>query len=217
MSILPKIDYPIYTIEIPSTKQKARFRPFLVKEEKLLLMAKESENSADILTAVKQIVNNCAVDPNFDVDKLAIFDLELIFIKLRAFSIDNILKVAYKDFEDEKIYNFEIDLNEVKVIFPEEIDTNIKISENSGIVMKFPPASLYSDKEFLNIEKDYMFKTDGMTCLDFIKNYSSKLLDHNNFINNILMIRISNYVNTTSSIIWANRNSSLPIRPRTIL
>ena len=136
-----KIDYPIYTIEIPSTKQKARFRPFLVKEEKLLLMAKESENSADILTAVKQIVNNCAIDPNFDVDKLAVFDLELIFIKLRAFSVDNIIKVAYKDLEDEKIYNFDIKLDEVSVIFPENNEKNyewqLKNSNNKNTSRSF--------------------------------------------------------------------------------
>ena len=179
MSILPKIDYPIYTIEVPSTRQKVKFRPFLVKEEKLLLMARESENTADILTAVKQIVNNCSIDPNFDVDKLAIFDLELIFIKLRAFSIDNILKVAYKDFEDEKIYNFEINLLDVKVIFPEKSEKHIKITEKSGLTMKYPPSTLYDDQEFLKLEKNYLFELISR-CIDSIY-YEDQVFDAKNY------------------------------------
>ena len=179
MSILPKIDYPIYTIEIPSTKQKARFRPFLVKEEKLLLMAKESENSADILTAVKQIVNNCAIDPNFDVDKLAVFDLELIFIKLRAFSVDNVIKVAYKDLEDEKIYNFDINLDEVSLIFPEKSEKNIKITEKSGILMKYPSSTLYDDKDFLNLQKNYLFELI-LRCIDSVY-YEDQVFDAKNY------------------------------------
>lgn len=179
MSLLPKIDYPVYTIEIPSSKQKVRFRPFLVKEEKLLLMAKESDNGADILSAVKQIVNNCAIDPKFDVNKLAVFDLELIFIKLRAFSVDNVIKVSYKDFEDEKIYNFEINLNDVKVIFPENIEKNIKITDKSGIIMKYPSSTLYDDQEFLNLEKNYLFELI-IRCIDSIY-YEDQVFDAKNY------------------------------------
>jgi len=179
MSMLPKIDYPIYSIEIPSTKQKFKFRPFLVKEEKILLMARESENSADILTAVKQIVNNCSIEPNFDIDKLAIFDIELIFIKLRAFSVDSIIKVAYKDLEDEKVYNFEINLEEVKVIFPEKSEKTVKISEKSGIIMKYPSSTLYDDKDFLNLEKDYLFELI-IRCIDSIY-YEDQVYDAKNY------------------------------------
>jgi hypothetical protein len=201
MSNLPKIDYPIYTIPVPSTKTNFKFRPFLVKEEKLLLMAKESENPTDILSSIKQIITNCSLDEKFDIDKLALFDLEYIFLKLRSFSVDNIVKVAYKDFEDEKIYNFEVNLDEVNVIFPEKVDNNIKITENSGIVMKFPPASLYSDKEFLNIEKDYMFELI-IKCIDKIyyedevyeaKNYKKEEI--NEFLENLNMKVFENIQN----------------------
>lgn len=201
MSSLPKIDYPIYTITVPSTKENFKFRPFLVKEEKLLLMAKESENSNDILSSIKQIITNCSLEPKFNIDKYAIFDLEFIFLKLRSFSVDNIVKVAYKDFEDEKIYDFQIDLNEVKVSFPEKIDNNIKISENSGIVMKFPSATLYSDEEFLGLEKDYMFELI-IRCIDKIyyedevyesKNYKKEEI--NEFLENLNMKVFENIQN----------------------
>jgi hypothetical protein len=167
MSSLPKIDQPIYTIKVPSLSKNVKFRPFLVKEEKLLLMAKESANESDILGAIKQIVNNCSLDKNFNIDKIALFDLEYIFLKLRSFSVNNLVKVSYKDYEDEKVYDFDIDLNTIEVIFPEKISNNIKLSDKSGIVMNYPSASLYEDKEFLNLTDNYMFELI-LRCIDKI-------------------------------------------------
>jgi len=112
---LPKIDYPLYNISIPSLRKTYRFRPFLVKEEKILLMAKESKNQSDIFSAIKQVATNCCVD-NIDLNKLPLYDLEYIFLKLRSFSVDNIIKISYKDLEDEKIYDFNVDLNEVEIV-----------------------------------------------------------------------------------------------------
>lgn len=164
---LPKIEYPIYNIEVPSLKKKFKFRPFLVKEEKILLMAKESQNSSDILLAVKQIINNCCLDNVLNFEQLAVFDLEYVFIKLRAVSVDNIVRVSYQDFEDNKSYDFEVDLNEVVVKFPDKIINTIKITDQMGLIMKYPPATLYDDKEFLNLEKDYMFELI-IKCIDKI-------------------------------------------------
>lgn len=181
---LPKISYPTYKIKVPSVKKNFNFRPFLVKEEKLLLMAKETDKYADILSAIKQIVNNCSLDSNLDIDKLAIFDLEYIFIKLRAFSVENIVKVSYKDLEDENNYEFDIDLNEVEVKYPKTTQNNVKITDTVGILMKYPSASLYDDKEFLDLDKDYLFELI-VRCIDKIysgdeifeaKDYSRKEL-----------------------------------------
>ena len=176
---LPKIDYPLFTINIPSIDKNYKFRPFLVKEEKVLLMAKESKEPADILMAIKQIVNNCCTERGFDVNKLTIFDLELVFIKLRAISVDNIVNLTYKDFEDEKDYNLQVDLNQVKLTKAENSDTNIKITDKSGIVMKYPSASLYDDKEFLNLDKDYMFQLI-IRCIDKIY-FEDKVYDAKNY------------------------------------
>ena len=167
MSRLPKIDYPVYKINIPSLKKDYQFRPFLVKEEKLLLMAKESENPSDVLSAIKQIVNNCSIDRKLDINKLALFDLEYIFLKLRAISVDNVIKVSYKDNEDGKVYDFEINLEEVKIKYPESVDNKIKITPNSGIMMKYPSAALYDDEDFLKLDKDYMFELI-VRCIDSI-------------------------------------------------
>lgn len=158
---LPKISHPIISVEVPSTKKTYRFRPFLVKEEKILLMAKSSEEPTDILAAIKQVINNCALDPLFYVNQIAIFDLEYIFLKLRAASIDNSIKVSYRDAEDQKIYDFEVDLDKVAMVFPAAADANnkIAISKTAGIVLNYPPASLYDDKKFLDTgESEIMFE-----------------------------------------------------------
>jgi hypothetical protein len=187
---LPKIDYPLYNIEVPSLKKEYKFRPFLVKEEKILLMAKESENSADSLAAIKQVVNNCLID-NIDINKLAIFDLEYIFLKLRAVSVDNNVKLSFKDSEDNKVYDFDINLDDVKLTFPEKIEKIIKIGDTTGITMRYPSASLYDDKEFLSLEKDYMFELiircienvfDGDEVYD-IKDYKKKEIE--DFLENL--------------------------------
>jgi hypothetical protein len=165
--MLPKIEHPIYKIKIPSTKKDHSFRPFLVKEEKLLLMAKESGNESDIFTAIKQIVNNCSLDKNLDIDKLSIFDLEYIFLKIRSFSIDNIVKISYRDSEDNQIYDFEIDLNEIEVKYPENKSNNIKINDTVGLIMKYPSASLYGDEEFLKTQDNHYFELI-LRCVDKI-------------------------------------------------
>lgn len=167
--MLPSFEYPQYDINVPSLKKNYKFRPFLVKEEKLLLMAKETGNEKDILSSIKQIIDNCIISKDISTDKMSLFDLEYIFLKLRSFSIDNIVKVSYRDFEDNKVYNFEINLDDIEVIFPDDNSNVVKISDKTGIVMKYPPASLYSDQEFLNLEKDQMFELI-IRCIDSIYN-----------------------------------------------
>lgn len=156
--MLPKIDYPIYKIKVPSMGKDQQFRPFLVKEEKLLLMAKESSNPKDVLGAIKQVINNCCMEKKLDVNKLTIFDLEYVFLKLRAISVENTIKVSYRDTEDNNVYDFDVDLEKVEMIYPEKVSNVIKITEKSGITMKYPAASLYEDDEFLNLESDQLFE-----------------------------------------------------------
>ena len=164
---LPKIKHPLYAFKIPSTKETRTFRPFLVKEEKLLLMAKTSEDPTDVLRVVKQIVNNCCIDEQFDVDKLSTFDLEYLFVQIRAVSVGDIVKVSYKDNDDQKIYNFEINLKEVDVKFPEDVEKIIKITDAMGIVMKWPSATLYNDNDFLNAG-DQSYYELIVRCIDKI-------------------------------------------------
>jgi hypothetical protein len=165
---LPKISHPIFDVVIPSTKKKLKVRPMLVKEEKILLIAKASEDDASVLGAVRQVVNNCIVDADVDIDKLALFDIEYLFIKIRSFSVSNISKVSYRDNADGKIYEFDVDLDKVEVIFPDKIETNIKITDKTGIIMKYPEASLYADTELLSSDGEEIVENLIIRCIDKI-------------------------------------------------
>ncbi len=142
---LPKLMHPVFELIIPSSKQKVNFRPFLVKEEKLMLMAKQSGEQQDIINVIKQVITNCDVDGVLNSDELASFDLELLFLKLRSKSINEEIDIAYNDPEDDKVYKFKINIDDVNVIDNESHDKVIKLSDTSGIVMKYPSAKLMSE------------------------------------------------------------------------
>ena len=189
---LPKIMYPQFDILIPSTGKKMKFRQFLVKEEKILLVAKSSEDDNDILTAIKQVVNNCSLDDAFDIDKVSVFDLEYLFLKIRAISVSNVIKLSFKDFEDEKIYDFEVDLNQVEVEMPKDVSNKINIFGKNGIVMRYPSASIYSDKEFLTSSVEDASIELIIRCIDKVYDaesvYDAKTVSREElleFINNI--------------------------------
>lgn len=134
--MLPKIKQPIFTMTIPSSKKSVKYRPFTVAEEKLLMIAKESNEVADIVNVYKQIINNCVVD-DVNVDKLAYFDLEYIFLMLRAKSVSNIVDLQVTDEEDKQSYMVKFDLEQIKVS-----DTKIKdvfeLSDGTNIKLKYP-------------------------------------------------------------------------------
>ena len=140
---LPKIAAATFEMIQPSTGEPLHYRQFLVKEEKILLTARESQDKTDIFNAIKQIVNNCVVDEGFDADKIPLFDLEYIFIQLRAKSVDNIVKFQVEDSDDGQIYDLQLDLNEVEVQMPEkEHDGVVKVSDEIGIKLTYPSAKL---------------------------------------------------------------------------
>jgi hypothetical protein len=161
--MLPKVEHPIYSFKVPSSGKMQNFRPFLVKEEKILLMAKESLEEADIMRAVKQVVNNCCPDSNFNVNEITITDLGYLFVRLRAVSIDNIVKTSYRDFEDGKVYDFEIDLSKVEVVQDKQVDNRIKVTKNVGLILKHPTAGLYEDRNSNSDEHAVIAK-----CIDKI-------------------------------------------------
>lgn len=139
---LPKIDKPIFDVKVPSQNKMVKFRPFVVKEEKILLMAQQAGTEKDIILAIKQVLQNCCQDETFDVDSLATFDLEYMFLKLRARSVNNIVEVSYRDLEDEKTYDFKIDLEEVEMLQPGKVSNKIAITDEIGVVMKYPSVTI---------------------------------------------------------------------------
>jgi hypothetical protein len=143
--MLPKIDKPLVEILVPSLKKTLKFRPFTVKEEKILLIAQTERNDKNIILAIKQVINNCCQEPNFDINKLATFDLEYLFLKLRARSINNVIEVSYRDNEDDKVYDFEIDLDQVEMLQNADVPNTIAVNDTIGIKMKFPSINIIDD------------------------------------------------------------------------
>lgn len=125
---LPKISHPIFQITIPSTGNAVNFRRFLALEEKILLMAKESDDRYDKLLAIKQVITNCVVD-DFDIDSMATFDFDYVFMKLRANSVDNMVEVRYLEEEDQQEYTLKINLNDVKLIVPKKFKDVVEIGD----------------------------------------------------------------------------------------
>lgn len=135
---LPKIEKPLFDLEVPSQNKTVKARPFVVREEKILLTAQQSGQERDIVLAIKQVLTNCIVDPTFDLDSITTFDLEFMFLKLRARSVNNIIDVSYRDNEDDKVYDFQIDLDTVEMLKSKPINNKIMVNETVGLVMKFP-------------------------------------------------------------------------------
>lgn len=140
--MLPKINNePLFEEIIPSSKKKIQFRPFLSKEHRNLLIAKASDNPVERLNSVKQIVSVC-VQEKLDIDSLPQVDLEYLFLKIRSKSVNNIVEAAFRDKEDNQIYKFEINLDELEVVTIEDHTNKIQIEEGLGLVMKYPTVKI---------------------------------------------------------------------------
>lgn len=155
---LPKIGYPIFELTLPSTKEIIKYRPFLVKEEKILLTSQSSGESSDIINAVKQVINNCIITEKVSVDSLTTFDLEYLFIKIRSKSVNNVINLTYRDLEDEKKYTVEIDLDEVEIKEDPTHASKFDIGNGYGLIMKYPRADLTNSLKFIDGEMDAFFE-----------------------------------------------------------
>jgi hypothetical protein len=152
---LPKIDQPLFSMTIPSIGKNVTFRPFLVREEKILLIAQQSGSDTDIIRAIKQILSNC-IQENLDLDSLAIFDIEYMFLKLRSRSVNNVVKLSYRDNEDGEVYDFDLDLDTIEVKMPEKINSKIEVTDTVGMTMKYPTASITDRMKEFDNEVDLM-------------------------------------------------------------
>jgi len=134
---LPRLDQPTFTLTIPSTGKEVRYRPFTVREEKIILVAQESGDLQDYVNAFKQMIVNCLVD-DVDVDALASFDIEYIFLNLRAKSISNVVEMKILD-KYEKQVDATINLNNVQV-HKSAVSNKIVLDEarEIGVKMKYP-------------------------------------------------------------------------------
>lgn len=135
---LPAPSTPTYELTLPSTGKKVKFRPFLVKEEKILLLAEESEKEEEIKEAIKTVVQNCLIT-KIKLEELSYFDLEYIFLQLRARSTEEFLDlvITCKD-DNQTTVNYRVDLLDVEVEKTKKSNNKIMLGEDLGIIMKYP-------------------------------------------------------------------------------
>ena len=149
---LPKIGYPTYELELPSTGKSVKYRPFLVKEEKVLLMALESENDESIRNAVLQLLKGC-ISSRIKLEELATFDLEYIFLNIRAVSVGEVVEINVTCQDDEKTnVRYNLNLTDVKVTFPKGHSNKIMLTDTTGVMMKYPSFNRFVDAQFANKE-----------------------------------------------------------------
>lgn len=200
---LPKIDLPLYELELFSTKKKVKYRPFTVKEEKILLLAQESSDIDQALLAIKQVVNNCLV--GFDVETLPMFDLEYILLSLRIKSIDNKAEFYVTDPETQERVKLEFDLSDVKLKTEKEHTNRIKLNDEYTLFLKYPTIDQFaiylSSKDTTESNYEIM-----VACLDKVasektvynfKDFSKEEID--DFLNDLqgdIIKKIQNFFET---------------------
>jgi len=136
---LPQIALPTYELEVPSSGKKIKYRPFVVKEEKLLLLALETNDEKEVENAVKNLLKNCIQTRGVKLEDLAIFDLEYIFLNIRAVSVGETIEMNITCRDDEETtIKYVLDLTEVKVTKPENHSNKIMLSDTMGMIMKYP-------------------------------------------------------------------------------
>ena len=141
---LPILNTPEYTAVVPSTKQQVKFRPFLVKEEKILFMALQGQDQKEMTNAVRNIIETCVITDGFNVDKLAMFDIEYLFLQLRGKSVgENVdLRLKHRDqSECKNIIDVSVNLDNIHVEFPEDYSDKIMLTNDVGIQLQFPGVS----------------------------------------------------------------------------
>lgn len=189
---LPLITTPTFTDVIPSTKKKIEFRPFLVKEEKILLMALESGEKEDMIRAIEQIFDSCVKTKNFDIRKLSSFDFEYLMLKIRAKSVGETIELNFRHNEDDcgHLNTVVFNIDDVKVQFDKSHTNKIMITDDVGVMMKYPDVYGIDD---LNLEEesvesiiklfansvDYVFDEEE-TYSDYSENEMIKFIENLN-------------------------------------
>ena len=146
---LPKISAPTYELVLPSSNKKIRYRPFLVREEKILIMALESEDTKQITDAIKTVINNCVITRGIKVDKLATFDIEYLFLNVRGKSVGETVEVNVTCPDDGQTkVPVEIDIDSIKIQKNPKHTNIIKLDDNLSVQMNYPALNQFIETNF---------------------------------------------------------------------
>jgi hypothetical protein len=170
---LPKISTPVYELELPSTGQEIQYRPFLVKEEKLLVLALESENTKEITTAIKNVIKSCIQTKNIKVESLPTFDIEYLFLNIRGKSVGEEIEVNVICPDDGETYvPVKINIDEIQVQKNEEHTNKIQVDDNIVMQMKYP-----SLDQFIKNNFDFSGDTNMDQSFDLVASCIDKIFN----------------------------------------
>ena len=170
---LPKIATPTYELELPSTEKTVNYRPFLVKEEKLLVLALESEDTKQITTAIKAVLKSCVLTKGIKVEHLPTFDIEYLFLHIRGKSVGEEIEVNITCPDDEKTQvPITLNLEDIKVQKNDKHNNQIKLDDNLMMELKYPSLDQFIKNNFDFDEKNQMEQSFDLigTCIDKIYN-----------------------------------------------
>ena len=161
---LPKLNVPTYELVVPSSDKKIKYRPFLVREEKILLMALESGETKDIINAVKDIVTECTFG-KVDLGTLPMFDVEYIFLNIRAKSVGEVSTLRLLCPDDGETYaEVEVDLSKILVQVEKDHNSKIELTDEMGMIMKYPNIDSMVNTGITDITASNMLDVIG-TCI----------------------------------------------------
>ena len=207
---LPKIAVPEYSLKLPSTGEEIKYRPFLVKEEKILLLAMEGEDPKEIMIATKNVIKNC-VFGELNVDTLPIFDIEYIFLWLRGRAKGERVDLNYKCPECEAQIPMSFNIDDIKIHKDDNHEKKIELTTDLGVMMKYPTMQLQADieenKDLGQVE--LLFKTIRL-CIDYIydaeKMYANKdhteqeMVEFLESLTDVQFKKISNFFETSPKL-----------------
>jgi len=168
---LPKINTPTYDLTLPSTGKKIKYRPFLVREEKILIMALETEDTQQISNAVVQILDECILTKGVNVTKLATFDIEYLFLNVRSKSVGETVEVNIVCPDDNKTsVQMEINIDSIKVQKTRGHKSTIKLDDQYSMKLKYPSLNEFIDSNFESSEESDVNKSLNMitSCIEMV-------------------------------------------------
>jgi hypothetical protein len=174
---LPKLTTPTYELEVPSTDEKIKYRPFLVREEKILLIAMESGEQEDIVTAIKDIVTECTYG-KIDLGKMPMFDVEYIFLNIRAKSVGEVSTLKLLCPDDKETYvNVDIDLSAIMVQVDEGHNPKIELTDEMGMFMTYPSIDSLNATGVTDINASNMLDVIGSCILQIYDKKGEEVFD----------------------------------------
>ena len=191
---LPKINTPTYELKLRTIEEPVKYRPFLVKEEKILMVAAETGNDTNVINAVIDIVKECTFN-KIDVTKLPIFDVEYLFLNIRSKSVGESVKVNVTCPDDNKtMVSKEINLNDVKVHLTEERKNVVNVNDNIKVVMKYPTLKDVTTIDIKNLNE--LFKV--------IPNCIESVYEGENIIEDFTKDEAEEFINSLNSQQFGN-------------